>query len=139
MTTRTTFAKQGELPGIPAAKGLRLNESRGQAIADRVLVPVQLELSKQAGFRVPVALSAAAWEECVEWAEADAQDAIWSVLLATHCAIRAKVEKGATADFVLSRVAFGDGATSTVALVAVVGPDDNKAPALTIYLASEIY
>ena len=43
-------------------------ESRAKQIADRVLVPVPEALSRECAFKVPVALSSAAWEECVEWA-----------------------------------------------------------------------
>lgn len=138
MATATSYGNQIELPGIPAATGISLFRSWQQALEERLIVPVSPELAKQAGFRVPVALSSAAWEECVEWAEAEAQEATWSILLAAHCAIRAKTERGATARFSLSRLAFGDAEASTVPLIAIVGPGDDKAPALTIYLDAEI-
>ncbi len=44
--------------------------TRAQAIADGVLVDVT-ETAKEAGFRCPVALTRAAWADCVAWSEAD--------------------------------------------------------------------
>jgi hypothetical protein len=57
--------------------------SRRQAIEDGVLVDVGPELfanpaeredmPKQAGFQVPVALTYAAWVDCVEWSPEDSK------------------------------------------------------------------
>ena len=62
--------------------------TRAQALEDGVLVDVS-ETATQAGWRVPVALTSAAWGDCVEWTKADtvrhgtAQDVpgrLWDVL-----------------------------------------------------------
>ena len=44
--------------------------SRGQALEDGVLVDAG-SMAKEAGFRWPVAITAAAWEDCVAWTDAD--------------------------------------------------------------------
>lgn len=44
--------------------------SRKQAIEDGVLIDVT-EAANQLGFRVPVAMTSAAWGDCVEWSESD--------------------------------------------------------------------
>ena len=40
--------------------------TRAEAIADGVLIDVT-ETAKEVGFRLPVALTAAAWADCVAW------------------------------------------------------------------------
>jgi len=44
--------------------------TRAQAIADGVLIDVS-EMAGEAGFRWPVAITAAAWEDCVAWSDTD--------------------------------------------------------------------
>src|SRR5690606_11899895 len=46
--------------------------SRAQAIADGVLIDIT-EIAREAGFKVPVAITRAAWADCVEWSEATQQ------------------------------------------------------------------
>jgi hypothetical protein len=45
--------------------------SRAQMIADGHLVPVDDGLARDAGLRFPVALTAAAWGDCVAWTDED--------------------------------------------------------------------
>lgn len=44
--------------------------TRAQALADGVLVDVS-NAAVEAGFKVPVALTRAAWDDCVEWNDED--------------------------------------------------------------------
>lgn len=44
--------------------------TRAQAIEDGVLVDVS-EIAKEAGFKFPVAVTRAAWADCVEWSDED--------------------------------------------------------------------
>ena len=44
--------------------------TRAQALADGVLIDVS-EMAGEAGFRWPVAITAAAWEDCVAWSDTD--------------------------------------------------------------------
>jgi len=46
--------------------------TRADAIADGTLVDVT-ETAREAGFRLPVAMTAAAWADCVTWSETDNQ------------------------------------------------------------------
>ena len=46
--------------------------TRAQAIEDGVLVDVS-ETAREAGFRWPVAMTSAAWADCVAWSEEDNQ------------------------------------------------------------------
>src|SRR5215213_8069377 len=43
---------------------------RAQAIADGLLVEVAEGIAREAGFTVPVALTVAAWGDCVAWSDA---------------------------------------------------------------------
>lgn len=117
---------------------LCVGESRAKQIADRVLVPVSEALSRECAFKVPVALSSAAWEDCVEWSEATTQEALWGVLFAALGAIRGKDRKTDCADFEVQRVASAEVSASPVRLKVIVGPGDQREPVLTIYLADEV-
>ncbi|MFD7408761.1 DUF6573 family protein [Streptomyces sp. NPDC059866] len=70
--------------------------SRAQALADGALVEVPAQLEREAGFRVPVALTAAAWEDCVAWGgdgsgwqvPQEETGRLWDVLNMTRFAVR---------------------------------------------------
>lgn len=69
--------------------------SRARAIEDGLLIDVS-DTASEAGFKLPVALTRAAWEDCVEWSENDSarqtyQDVagrLWDVLWMGSLAIR---------------------------------------------------
>ncbi len=69
--------------------------TRAQAIADGVLVDVT-ETAKEAGFRWPVAITRAVWEDCVTWSDEDSErqahqdesGRLWDVLWMAFVAIR---------------------------------------------------
>lgn len=114
--------------------------SRAQAITDGALVDVS-DMAKEAGFRYPVAMTAAAWNDCVAWpgssrsAGQSESGRLWDVLWMTKLAI-----KGADGDRVMVRVlrvpARG-GRAAPAALQAVVGPGDCWEPVITIMLPGE--
>ena len=123
--------------------------SRAQAIADGVLVDVT-ETAKEAGFRIPVALTRAAWAECVAWSEADTKRQVpqdeagrlWDVLWMAHNGIRSLLSKSIVLNpikFVLYRVPRGGRATrpQKTLLKAVFGHGDKGEPVLTIMLPEE--
>jgi hypothetical protein len=70
--------------------------SRTEAIADGVLVAVEEGIAREAGFRVPVAITRAAWQDCVAWTDADSElqthqdqsGRLWDVLFMTTQAAR---------------------------------------------------
>ena len=69
--------------------------TRAQAIADGVLVDAG-SMAKEAGYRWPVALTTAAWRDCVAWTDADSEAQVhqdpsgrlWDVLFMGAYAIR---------------------------------------------------
>lgn len=114
--------------------------SREQAIADGVLVDVS-DMAREAGFRYPVAMTAAAWADCVAWPDSSRgtgqseSGRLWDVLWMTKVAI-----KGADGDRVMVsvlRVPARGGRATPVAMHAVVGPGDEWEPVITIMLPGE--
>jgi hypothetical protein len=120
--------------------------TRAQAIADGVLVDVS-ERAREAGFRIPVALTSGVWNECVEWSGSDAersnvpQDEIgrlWDVLtMARHAAQLHRNSGSNRCAFALYRVARGEHRTTRCELALHVGPGDAGEPVITIMLPNE--
>jgi hypothetical protein len=118
--------------------------SRAQAIADGVLVDVTT-MSRQAGFNVPVALTSAAWSDCVEWFDDDSsrqvhQDEsgrLWDVLWMAHLAARRA--HGDVVAFELYRVPRGGRGRvpRKVTLQMHIGPGDEAEPVITLMLPGE--
>ena len=118
--------------------------SRAQAIEDGLLVDVS-ETASEAGFRHPVAMTRAAWEDCVEWSEEDSrrqayQDQsgrLWDVVwMAAQAARRGHGDRLA---FQLYRVPRGGRSVRPrlVTLHLHIGPGDNADPVITIMLPGE--
>lgn len=119
--------------------------TRKQAIEDGHLIDVT-EVAKEAGFRTPVAITRAAWVDCVEWSETDSrrqtyQDEagrLWDVLwMAMNAARRGTGTQRLV--FALYRVPRGGRGVRPrlVKLVAHIGPGDNGDPVITISLPGE--
>ncbi|RQG99834.1 DUF6573 family protein [Paraburkholderia dinghuensis] len=118
--------------------------TRAQAIADGNLIDVSLTAA-EVGFRYPVALTSAAWADCVAWSDADNHrqtlqdepgrllDVLWLAKLA------AKKGRGQSLTFDLRRVPRdGHSVYSHKArLRLVIGPGDAGEPVLTIMLPDE--
>ncbi len=120
--------------------------TRTQAIADGVLVDVS-ETAREAGFRWPVAMTAAAWADCVEWSEEDSQrqthqdesGRLWDVLWMAFVAIRGNATGESQLAYQLYRVPR-DGETVEARLTTlklVAGPGDAGEPVVTIMLPQE--
>lgn len=117
--------------------------TRKQAIEDGVLVDVS-ETAKEAGFKFPVALTRAAYEDCVAWDEADSkrqthQDVagrLWDVLWMASLAAK---RGGQEIRFQLYRVPRGGRGhmARLVTLKAHCGPGDNAEPVITIMQPDE--
>lgn len=135
--------------------------TRTQLIAAGHFIAVPAELSREAGLRFPVALTWAAWEDCVRWDEADGalQDEtgrLWDVLWMTRWAIRQAEPEAHAAVVRLHRVPRGhdvseydaddvfddeeeiDDPALTAYLFAQIGPGDEGEPVLTICMPEEV-
>lgn len=114
--------------------------TRAQAIADGSLVDVT-ERAQEAGFRVPVAMTAAAWSKVVAWTDADSarqthQDEsgrLWDVMWMGYTAAR-RASGGCRVPFQLHVVPRGGSATQPrlMTLHMVIGPGDESEPVVTI-------
>ena len=122
--------------------------TRAQAIADGVLFDAT-ELAREAGFRYPVALTAAVWAECVAWEQEDSRRQIhqdvtgrlWDVLWMASVAIRAlgKSSQSSRLPFRLL-VVPRDGKSRRVREVELhvhIGPGDQAEPVMTIMMPGE--
>jgi len=119
--------------------------TRAQALEDGVLIDVT-EMAAEAGFRWPVAVTHAAWQECVEWSDDDSrrqtyQDEpgrLWDVLWMAFVAIRS-ANGGTEINFQLYRLPRGGRRTKArlTTLKLVSGPGDAGEPVITIMLPQE--
>jgi len=120
--------------------------TRAQAIADGVLVDVS-EMAWEAGFKFPVALSRAAWEDCVAWSDEDSarqihQDQsgrLWDVLWMAWVKVRVSPKAGSVINYALLRIPRDGVATEAVKgeLKIILSNGDDGEPVLTIMLPNE--
>lgn len=125
--------------------------TRRQALADGVLVAIENQLAREAGFRCPVHLTAAAYANVIAWGEAQEQakpgacqdetGRTWDMLSMLKLEISRHRSTGAghRMPFSVLRVpATGRATTPKRAdLVAVYGPDENYTPTITVMLPHE--
>jgi hypothetical protein len=115
--------------------------TRAQAIADGVLIDVSAT-AKEGGFKYPVALTAAAWAQCVAVppgvACQDESGRLWDVLTLLRFAIRASKAAACEVRFgVQVRNDNRDRTPPLVRLKALCGPGDQGEPVITIMLRTE--
>lgn len=114
--------------------------SRAQAIADGVLHDASA-LAEEAGFRYPVALTAAAWADCVAWPAGrcgvgqSEKGRLWDVLYMARLAI--KRATGPMVQFTVLVAHAGGCRPQPIRLKMMVGPGDELEPVITIMLPSE--
>lgn len=116
--------------------------TRAQALADGALVAVDDKTASEAGFRIPVALTRAAWEDCVTWTDEDEkrkralQDEagrLWDVLWMASLAARRHRGIDRIAFQVLRVPRDGRGVKPRLAhLILHIGPGDTAEPVVTI-------
>ena len=120
--------------------------SRARALEDGVLVDAG-PMAKEADFKWPVAITAAAWSDCVGWSDADGarqvhQDQsgrLWDVLFMAQHAIRVSRSGGDRLSFQLYRVPR-DGKSTEAAITKlklIVGPGDQGKPVITILMPDQ--
>lgn len=117
--------------------------SRAQALEDGTLVDVS-SVAKEAGFKVPVAMSHAAYVQFVQWTPEDTarqvpQDEagrLWDVLYMARAASRVE---GPTVVYKLLSVPRGGRARKPKVseLKMTIGPGDTPEPVITIMLINE--
>jgi len=120
--------------------------TRAEALADGVLIDAG-PMAKEAGFRWPVAITAAAWADCVEWeavdnrrqTHQDRSGRLWDVLFMAAYAVRTNHEIQAELRFKLYRVPRDGRSTKArlTELKLIAGAGDEGEPVLTICLPTE--
>ena len=120
--------------------------TRAQAIEDGVLIDVG-SMAKEAGFKWPVALTAAVWADCMAWTKDDNRHQVyqdesgrlWDVLYMASHVIRSSKDSGDRLLFQLYRVPRDGHSTDAVlvTLKLIVGPGDSGEPVITILLPNE--
>lgn len=112
--------------------------TRADALADGVLIDAG-PLARELGFKVPVALTAAAWNECVgvpaDAAGQDERGRLWDVLWPMHIGVR-KAAPGVRQVHFDVRLR-GRRVCRRVRLKAVCGPADDGGPCVTVMLPDE--
>ena len=120
--------------------------TRAQALADGMLIDVSAA-ARRAGIVVPVAVTEAAWRDCVAWSEADSvrqvpqEEAgrLWDLLFLARVALAQINGYGGEVRYKLRRVPR-DGQSvraSATRLKLVLGPGDAGEPVLTVMLPEE--
>jgi FtsP/CotA-like multicopper oxidase with cupredoxin domain len=121
-------------------------DTGAQAIADGVLVAVEEGIAREAGFRVPVAITRAAWEDCVAWTDADSElqthqdesERLRDVLFMTAQAAR-RYRNASRMTVELYRVPK-DGRTlapKLTQLLCTIGPGDTGEPVITLMMPNQ--
>ena len=125
--------------------------TRAQGLADGVLVDVS-SAAREAGIVWPMAMSAAAWADCVEWTSADDKrkatlqdeagrlwDVVWMASRAIRGALRRGHDDSTPIRFQLYRVPReGRGIRPRlVELNLIVGPGDHGEPTITVLQPGE--
>lgn len=120
--------------------------TRAQAIEDGVLIDTG-SMAQEAGFKWPVAVTSAAWADCIAWTEDDSDKQVyqdqsgrlWDVLFMASHAIRQDSGSGDRLLFKLYRVRR-DGYSKEAILATlklIVDPGDQGEPVITILLPHE--
>jgi hypothetical protein len=119
--------------------------SRAQALEDGVLVDVT-QMAKEAGFKIPVAVTRAVWDSYIVWSNEDSykqtfqdhEGRLWDILWMLHLASKRNSEEAFLNYrlFVIPR----DGRSKKprqIELKAVIGGGDNGQAVITVMLPDE--
>lgn len=127
-----------------------LSYARAEAIADGVLVDCS-DLAREAGWKIPVAMTSAVWEDCVHWTPEDSSrkrclqdepgrmwDVVWMAMVAARrhvqlCQVKASLDLGRCA-MVVYRVPRGGTSIEPecVELKIIIDGGDTGQPVATI-------
>ena len=145
MTSETNSQAQPAEKGFWDDAEIIYAYTRAQAIEDGVLVDVS-KTAKEAGFVYPVAMTSAAWADCVEWSDEDTKRQVpqdefgrlWDVLWMAKIAVK-QGNGGTQLLYPLHCVPRGGKAQKPrlTHLKLVCGPGDTPEPVTTIMLPDE--
>jgi len=145
MTSETNSQAQPAEKGFWDDAEIIYAYTRAQAIEDGVLVDVS-KTAKEAGFVYPVAMTSAAWADCVEWSDEDTKRQVpqdefgrlWDVLWMAKIAVK-QGNGGTQLLYPLHRVPRGGNVQKPrlIHLKLVCGPGDTPEPVITIMLPDE--
>ena len=120
--------------------------TRSQAIEDGFLIDVS-KTAKQAGFKIPVAISIIVWESYIAWNDKDnnrqtiqnTEGRLWDVLYMCYVAIKKAATNSASLLYQLHVIPKNGKSTKPklVTLKAVIGGGDNGDPVITIMIPEE--
>lgn len=121
--------------------------SRQDAIADGVLVDISAlpdlaPLIKEAGFRIPIAITSTAFQAFIEPSQhaveagQDIKGRFWDILVTLHFSIKKSDPRTDSIIFKFSSVTDSPKVV-LCRLKAVIGPDDDGKPCLTLMLPEE--
>ena len=120
--------------------------TRAQAIEDGQLIDVS-ETAREAGFTLPVAMTATVWADCIAWTDDDIEKQayqdesgrLWDVLYMAYHGIRTSKASGDQLLYQLYRVPRDGHSTEAVlvTLKLIIGPGDTLEPVITILLPNE--
>lgn len=120
--------------------------TRAQALQDGALIVVPNTLAAEAGFNLPIAITAAAWDAFVAWDSAsekaiqDEQGRLWDVLWMTrHACVQpdAALKDTVRVEFMCVPPGSRTGKPIRSFLKAVIGPGDDAEPVMTLMLTCE--
>lgn len=119
--------------------------TRAQALADGYLVDIT-EIATEAGFKIPVAITRAAWDDCIAWGDEDSkrqvhqdqEGRLWDVIYMAFDAARRSGGKSEL-QYQFYRVPHGGRGIKArlTALKMMIGPGDSGEPVVTILLPNE--
>jgi len=115
--------------------------TRVDAIRDGTLIDVS-ETAKEAGFKIPVAVTQAVWADCVAVPRGlegmqDESGRLWDVLFMLHHAIKFKNEGGDAVFYALYVARDCNNGTGLTYLKALIHPGDDHEPVITIMQPDE--
>ena len=120
--------------------------TRAQAIEEGVLIDAG-NIAQEAGFQWPVAVTSAAWADCVAWSEDDSDKQVhqdesgrlWDVLFMASHAVRTRSGSGDRLLFQLYRLPRDGRSTQAelTTLKLIVGLGDQGEPVITVLLPDE--
>lgn len=111
--------------------------TRSDAIRDKVIIPISDKMIREAGFKVPIAMTCTLFEKYIktELPTQSEPGRIWDML----CILNVNAQMAGDSDTIYFEVIFlmNDEKEECVKLKAIIGPGDTPEPVLTVMLPDE--